>query len=85
LHFVVEDVGDQEPPVGGRRHPGGLVELGAGSRAVVAGVPGAPVPVTRVITPAAETLRTTLLPLSAIRNPPSGVTATPKGLLGVSI
>jgi hypothetical protein len=34
-----------------------------------------------VITPAAETLRTTWLPKSAIKNPPSPVTANPAGLL----
>ena len=36
------------------------------------------VPATRVITPSAETFRTTWLPVSAIRNPPSAVTATPR-------
>ena len=41
--------------------------------------PAVPVPATRVITPAADTLRTSLLPVSAIRNPPSAVTATPRG------
>ena len=40
-----------------------------------------PVPATLVITPAADTWRTTLLNVSAIRNPPSGVAATPMGLL----
>lgn len=39
--------------------------------------PTVPVPATRVITPAADTLRTTLLPVSANRKPPSAVTATP--------
>jgi hypothetical protein len=39
------------------------------------------VPATRVITPPADTLRTTWLFVSAIRNPPSLVTATPTGRL----
>ena len=34
-----------------------------------------------MITPAADTLRTSLLPMSAIRNRPSAVTATPPGRL----
>jgi len=40
-------------------------------------LPAVPVPATREITPA-YTFRTTLLLLSAIRNPPSAVTATPR-------
>src|SRR6185437_2942101 len=56
------------------------------SWALVAGpssplLPAVPVPATREITPAADTFRTTLLLLSAIRNPPSAVTATPPGAL----
>jgi len=37
-HLVVAGVGDQEPAVGGHRHPDGHVEPGVGGRAVVAGV-----------------------------------------------
>ena len=35
-HHVVAGVGDQEPAVGGHRHPDRAVELGVGGRAVVA-------------------------------------------------
>ena len=57
---------------------------GASSWASVAGPPsplspGVPVPATRVITPAGETFRTTLFLVSAIRNPPSAVSATLAG------
>ena len=58
--------------------------VGAASRAEVAGppspwLPSSPVPATVVMTPAGETLRTRLLPRSAIRKPPSAVGSTSSG------
>jgi hypothetical protein len=41
-------------------------------------LPAIPVPATRKITPAADTFRTTLFVVSAIRNAPSAVAVTPR-------
>jgi hypothetical protein len=45
-YLMVAEVGDQEPAVGGHRHPVGIVELGVGSQAAITGVSGRPVPAT---------------------------------------
>ena len=70
-HHAVQEIGDQKPAVGGYCDPGGLVELGVGGRAIVAGVPRGAGARDLSDHPAADTLRTTLLKSSANSNPPS--------------
>lgn len=82
VHDTVEAVGDQEPVIGSHCHRSGKVEFGGGDWTVVvaAGTRG-PEPGDPLITPAADTSRTTWLLVSAIKNPPSLVTATTPGPL----